>query len=252
MHLVVAIFVAALTVSACNGRTPTAPTPTPPVVVTPPAPTLVSLSLSPSSGTLLVGDTAPIIITGRFSDNTARTVAANWTSSNPSVATVTGSGVVTGVSAGQTTITASFSGQSIAGVYTIEARLSGAWSGGFFVESCTGTGSNGDVFCTAGRGLTQANTTTQGSLDLALTGSTVSGVMVFGGVRGPVTGVVVNGLMTLQGSLTLSNGPTLVITHWSTNVRVNEMTGFVNLEARYPSLAGVAVIRTRLSGMIKR
>ena len=76
--------------------------------------------------------------------------------------------------------------------------------------------------------------------------------MVFGGVRGPVTGVVVNGLMTLQGSLTLSNGPTLVITHWSTDVRGDQITGFVNFEARYPQGGGVAIIQTTPSGLTQR
>ena len=235
-----AIVVCAIAVSAigCSKESPAAVSPTAPT------PTLVSLTLSPASGSLTVGQSATIAVTGSFSDGSTRVLTANWTSSNGAVASVNAAGLVTALSGGQTMITASVSGQSVAGIYTVNVSPSGSWLGGLLVTSCTGTGSNSDAFCAPQRGLTQVGTAYQSTLELTENGSSISGVMMLGGVRGPVTGVVVNGVMTLQGTLTQTNGPTLTITHWSTGISGTQMNGFINFEARYSQYAGVAILQT--------
>jgi YD repeat-containing protein len=73
---------------------------------------LVSIAITPSSPTVGAGSTLQLIATGTFSDLSTSNVSAQvtWTSSNPAVATVSNTvgtqGLVTGVAAGTTTITA--------------------------------------------------------------------------------------------------------------------------------------------------
>jgi hypothetical protein len=74
-------------------------------------PSLVSISIAPSSPSLAMGASQQLVATGTFGNNgTQQLVSATWTSSNPAVATVTNdvtnSGVVFGVSAGAATVSA--------------------------------------------------------------------------------------------------------------------------------------------------
>ncbi|MCB1019740.1 MAG: Ig-like domain-containing protein, partial [Acidobacteria bacterium] len=80
-------------------------------VTDPPPPTLSSLTVAPASINLSTGQTQALTATGNYSDESTQnhTADATWTSSNPSVATVSG-GVVTAVAIGAASITASFDG----------------------------------------------------------------------------------------------------------------------------------------------
>ncbi len=71
-------------------------------------PPVVSISVSPTTLSLEVGETAPLTatVTG------ANGASVNWTSSNVAVASVDQSGTVTGEAAGPVTITASVAGQT--------------------------------------------------------------------------------------------------------------------------------------------
>ena len=71
-------------------------------------PTLISISLSPSTPAIQTGATQQFTATGAFSDNTTQsfTSTATWSSSNIGVATITSAGVATGVAVGTTTIKA--------------------------------------------------------------------------------------------------------------------------------------------------
>src|SRR5439155_13539041 len=73
------------------------------VLVTPAE--LVTLTLSPQTATLFVGQTEPFTATGRFTDGTTQdlTTSVTWTSSNQSVATINASGVASALAAGPTT-----------------------------------------------------------------------------------------------------------------------------------------------------
>ncbi|HJV90608.1 MAG TPA: Ig-like domain-containing protein [Holophagaceae bacterium] len=73
------------------------------------SPTLTSISLSPAGGAMSVGGTLDLTATANWSSGPATTPydsALTWTTSNPSVAVVNGSGVVTALAAGSATITA--------------------------------------------------------------------------------------------------------------------------------------------------
>lgn len=76
-----------------------------------------SLSVSPASATVTAGSTLPLATTltrnvirpsASSTSNPLATTSASWTSSNPSVATVSTAGVVTGVATGSATITARY------------------------------------------------------------------------------------------------------------------------------------------------
>lgn len=78
-----------------------------------PVVTLSSISITPTSTSIVQGSTASFVATGHYSDGSTATITTSvtWSSSNTGVATVSSSGIVTGVSAGSTsTISASLSG----------------------------------------------------------------------------------------------------------------------------------------------
>ena len=71
-------------------------------------PTLVSITVTPANPSILVGARQQFTATGNYSDGSHQdlTSSATWTSSYPSVATITSTGLATGVAAGSTTIKA--------------------------------------------------------------------------------------------------------------------------------------------------
>ncbi len=87
------------------------------------AETLTSIQVSPQNATVAVGGTTQLTATGVNSDGTpANLTNVAWSSSSPQVATVSSTGLVTGVSAGTTTITAT--AQNISGSATVTAGSS--------------------------------------------------------------------------------------------------------------------------------
>lgn len=79
----------------------------PTVPVTPPAPTVQSVTVSPATATLTAaGQTTALAAEVRLSNGTLGTQAVSWSSSNGAVASVSGAGVVTAVASGQATIVA--------------------------------------------------------------------------------------------------------------------------------------------------
>ena len=99
---------------------------------------LSSITVSPSSASVVAGATTPLVATARDANgSTISGVTFSWTSSNNNVATVNSSGVVTGVTQGSATITASASGRSGSSSVSVSTGSGGGGSGG----GGTGTGS---------------------------------------------------------------------------------------------------------------
>jgi plastocyanin len=75
---------------------------------------LVKLTVSASAASLTAGTTEQFSATGTFSDHTTKdlTGQVTWTSAIPSVATISGSGLASGSSAGTTNVTATLGGTS--------------------------------------------------------------------------------------------------------------------------------------------
>jgi hypothetical protein len=85
------------------------------------APSIASIAVTPVGLTLGIGINQQYVATATYSDGTSADLSAGvtWTSSSTSVATVNTSGLVTTVAPGQTTITASISGQSDTSTLTV-------------------------------------------------------------------------------------------------------------------------------------
>jgi uncharacterized protein YjdB len=79
---------------------------------TTPSPTVTSITITGPQ--LAIGGSGQFTATANFSDGTTLNVSASstWTSSNTAVATVSATGLVTGVSDGGVTITATYLGTS--------------------------------------------------------------------------------------------------------------------------------------------
>jgi uncharacterized protein YjdB len=87
-----------------------------------PAPTVVSVAVTPTTASVPTNGVQAFVAVATFSDGSTRDVSttASWTSATAAIATVAPtSGVVTGVSAGTSTITATFSGKSAATAVTV-------------------------------------------------------------------------------------------------------------------------------------
>jgi hypothetical protein len=99
--------VACLLTGACGKSSVTTPT-------TPSGPTVLSVTITGTSSLTTVGQTAQLVATANMSDGTTVivTAQATWRSDNANVVTVSGGGVVTAVSTGEATVTATYQGNS--------------------------------------------------------------------------------------------------------------------------------------------
>lgn len=87
-----------------------------------------SVTLSPSSASVPVGQTVQLTATVLDQDGNVITRTLTWATSDPAIATVNASGLVTGVAAGTATITATV--QTVSGSATVTVTGSGGGGGG--------------------------------------------------------------------------------------------------------------------------
>ncbi len=93
------------------------------VTVTASTPTLSSIAVTPANPTVAVGATQQFTATGTYSDGSTSNITSQvtWSSSSTADATISSSGVATGVAAGSSTITATLSGVSGTTTLTVSA-----------------------------------------------------------------------------------------------------------------------------------
>lgn len=77
-------------------------------VVFVPSATLTSIAVTPANPTIQAGSTQPFTATGTYSDNSTQNITSQvtWASSNTQVATISASGVASGLAGGNSTVTA--------------------------------------------------------------------------------------------------------------------------------------------------
>src|SRR5207302_1936985 len=109
--------------------------------------TIASVTVSPAAASLFVGQTVQLAATPKDSAGnplTGQTIV--WSSSDSTVATVSGSGLVTGVSIGSATITAATGGKSGSSAITVTAPPAPGTHAGWYAApngSSSGDGSSG-------------------------------------------------------------------------------------------------------------
>ena len=85
--------------------------------------TVTGIAVSPSTASLAAGGTQQFTATATYSDGSMANVSstATWTAASTAVATINAAGLATGVAAGSTTMTASFSGSTGTATLTVTA-----------------------------------------------------------------------------------------------------------------------------------
>jgi hypothetical protein len=94
------------------------------------APSLSSLSISPNQPSVVIGGTTQLTATATYSDSSSNDVSSSvaWSSTDPRIASLSGSGLVSGSATGNVVITASYQGQTAS--TTISSSMGNIqWSG---------------------------------------------------------------------------------------------------------------------------
>ena len=180
----------------CDDKNPIAPSQ--------PGPVITGLTIT-GPDALLTGLSATYAVTATMTDGTTRAVVPIWTSSNPGVARVDGSGRLESRSHGSMILTASSGGQSASRTVQVVNNYAGSWTGRFVIRGCTDTGELTDHdggFCLAGPG--RLGSTGWINLTLVQRGSTLSEITgTIGNYREPISGTVTtDGRLSLSGTVT--------------------------------------------------
>jgi hypothetical protein len=114
---------ATITVGATSSdASTTTSTPTTTTTTTSTSPVLTTVAVTPATASVNVGATMQLTGVAKDQNGDAMSdVSFTWSSANPSIATVTSSGVVTGVAAGQVAIAASSGGKTASSMVTVTA-----------------------------------------------------------------------------------------------------------------------------------
>ena len=167
--------------------------------------TLTSIVVTPANSSILTGASQQFTAMGTYSDGSARDITsqARWTSSDTRVATINARGLATGVSAGNTTISASLAGVMGSTLLTVQppplpihyVSLSGAHVPPF-------------------TNWYTAATNIQAAIDVAVDGETVlvtNGIYKTGGAVAPPQGLWNRVLVTNSIAVRSVNGPQVTI-----------------------------------------
>jgi hypothetical protein len=154
--------------------------------------------------------------------------------------------------------TLTVSGDQTSGTNTLPISASsvvsftGTWRGGHIITACNGTGSMQDLACTANRGAFPIGSNMEFSATLQQSGNSVTGTVSLGGLVGPASGTVTNGVLSLRGTATGGGGFTATITSWSTTVQGNTMAGNVTYDLTFTGIPGVAGVVGQLNGVTRQ
>lgn len=217
--------------------------------------TVSSIEISPTPATVGIGSSQSFIATGFFSDETSNDISnfVTWSSNNINIATISTNGEVTGVSVGETIITASYGNVSESilldvtlatlSSIAISPTASSIASGNIQIFSATGTysdgssqdlsssvtwSSNNNAVATISStgiatGVSEGSTTItatlgekSGSTTLTITAATLNSIQVT-----PISATIVkNGSQTFVATGIYSNGSSQVISNlvnWSSS-----------------------------------
>ena len=241
-------------------ESPTAPGPGPV--------TIRGLIVTPTTATMVAGNSAPITVSGPFptdhvvigafaqySDGTGKYVVASWTSSDTSVLTIDGTNV-TAMRRGSATVTARAEGMTATATFTVEPTVAGTFSGNLVVDQCdAGSGSMLEVVCgnTPGhRGTLPLGTVVPITLTIDKNGADLTATLVSSDWRGTLRGTDRGeNFLTLRGDLT-GNRTRVTVINWDSRVQADVMEGFIGFEVRIDNLPSNAAVTAHFDNLIRR
>lgn len=226
--LYVCLLAVATTAIACGGNSGSATAPTPS--------TPTSITISSISDQLLLGGSETFIANGSGS-------VVTWGTDAPTVASVDGSGKVTGMGSGMATVFADSKGVRGTKLIRVLPGFQGVWSGSYVVTGCTQTGTFAVInFCSnfGNNRVLPTNMTLTQTRD-AVTGSIFLGTLSGSG-NGPVS---TDGSLPFDG--TIRDGDTTIITSWGLQSTVpGRMTGGMNFIWRTTGVSGEIRVTTNI------
>jgi len=220
----------------------------------PTSPTTTAVSVVfPAGGTIFIGDAVQLEARATLSDGTTRTATnATWGSDNPAVATVSQTGLVTAVAAGEATIFADVNPRGTLRI-RVYPSFGGTWTGTEVLDGCEATGAFagicGDVGFEVGEVFFHQSTYTQ-------TDASVDAVLD----TGEETSASMTGTITIDGELQLSSAPVLPaeppvdaqIRNWRSRADVpSRMTGTYEGFFTAPGVPGSVTVSIRLQNVVR-
>ncbi len=234
-HVATALAVLVCT-QACHRRSPTSPS------------TVTGITID-VPGFVLIGASVPVTDSASFSDGTTTASGISLTVDNSAVATLTGAGELTGIHAGQVTVTATLEGHSTTKTVRIVPDYRGNWTGDLVLSDCRATGSltcdeasiGGAVTLTVLQNATQTNDAVTGTVNL-------------GDVTVSATGTIaVDGTLTMTGSQATADPHTTgSLANWRTSLTdAGLMAGTFDLVLSQTEPAGTVTLTFAISGLTR-
>jgi hypothetical protein len=178
------------------------------------APTLTAIVVTPATPVILVGATQQFVATATYSDNTSAVVTSSvvWSSGTPAVAPVAPTGLATGLTTGDTIVTATSGTRSGNAVLTVASALPLPVVPPVPAPGTLSLGAASNFAVLAGTSLTNnsGGTTVIGG-DVGSPSQTVDPVQLPGFVNYKSGAILANALADLQVAITDANGRTCTV-----------------------------------------
>ncbi|MEZ5320329.1 MAG: hypothetical protein R2752_23200 [Vicinamibacterales bacterium] len=184
-------------------------------------PTVVSIQVN-GSAIIGVGETITFSATAMLSNGQTRAVTGGaWGTDAPTVVSITAGGAATGLMPGQATIWVDSDGRRGTLLLTAQVSFTGAWQGNYKVENCQEDAFFAAIdFCATFGPATPAI-----GIALQQSGTSVVGLILFGGIQMNVAGSVdAGGTLRLSGTVNLSPG-TIELQQWESRLSGTMMEG---------------------------
>jgi hypothetical protein len=229
--------------AACGGDSNSGPSgPSTPVVTT------QSIAVTMSSP-VVVGGTAQASAVATMSNGTTQSVTSGFKSDIASVATVTDSGMVTAVAGGSANIYVVSGGQQGTKNIRVVPSFAGAWSGSYYVTSCSHSGD----FASANMcSIFPVSKVFPYNMDLSQSGESVTGTVYMGQVIfSPSSGTIDGGGQVALNGTNVSDTTTIDLVWNLTSPTVGRLNGTMQHTWRDSEASGQMVVTGTIRDSMK-
>jgi hypothetical protein len=214
---------------------------------TPPSPTVSGITLTSPNSLVHIGATEQITGAVSLSDGSSQPPGGVWTSGAPAIASVSTTGLLTGLASGDVTVSFTQGGRVAAKRFRVLPNYAGTWSGTYRVAAC---GQTGQVASTVNPcGVTfRSNTVLPYTLNLTQMQDSVAGRFFLGALQfdqasGPVAG---NGALVI--SSVVRSPPASVDAIWTLqSMAPGALAGAVTLRLRDSTLSGEGIVEAAVA-----